>query len=227
MTPSFEDKTIKCVDCGSEFLFTAGEQAFYREHGLTNEPTRCRRCREARKSQKPGFGRGAAPREREARATHRAVCSACGAETEIPFAPSAGRPVYCRDCFQSRRPPRAEAMSAGHRGPGRHRGAPDRSPRSGSRPVPDRSPRSESHGAPSFHADGATVSIDGRRQGAVKWFNASKGFGFIQLADGEEVFVHFSAIQGDGYRSLTGGDRVEFDVVVNDKGKQAANVTKV
>ena len=72
-----------------------------------------------------------------------------------------------------------------------------------------------------------TSVSEGRRQGAVKWFNSVKGFGFIQAEDGEELFVHFSAIQGDGYRSLTDGDRVVFDVVESGKGKQAANVSKV
>ena len=67
----------------------------------------------------------------------------------------------------------------------------------------------------------------GRTQGAVKWFNESKGFGFILDDGGEEVFVHFSAIQGQGFKSLTQGDRVEFDVVSGAKGKQAANVTRI
>ena len=60
----------------------------------------------------------------------------------------------------------------------------------------------------------------------VKSFNESKGFGFIHVDGGEDVFVHFSAILGDGFRSLTAGERVEFDVVEGPKGKQAANVTK-
>ena len=64
-----------------------------------------------------------------------------------------------------------------------------------------------------------------REQGTVKWFNASKGFGFIQRQSGEDVFVHFSAIQGDGYRSLSEGQAVEFDVTKGPKGLQAANVT--
>lgn len=64
-----------------------------------------------------------------------------------------------------------------------------------------------------------------KEQGTVKWFNASKGFGFIQRQSGEDVFVHFSAIQGDGYRSLTEGQGVEFDVTKGPKGLQAANVT--
>ncbi len=62
-------------------------------------------------------------------------------------------------------------------------------------------------------------------KGIVKWFNESKGYGFIQRSSGEDVFVHFSAIQGDGYRTLQEGAEVEFDVESGPKGLQAANVT--
>ena len=185
---TLEDKPIKCVDCGEDILFTNGEQEFYREHGLSHAPTRCKRCRETRKSH-----RSAAPASQSsglAREMHKAVCAECGTETLIPFLPSSGRPVFCRDCYQSRRP---VTVGSG------------------------RAPMRRSSSLPS----------NGRLHGAVKWFNASKGYGFIQTADGEDVFVHFSAIQSDGYRSLTDGDRVEFDVVDGGKGKQAANVTKV
>ncbi|CAM3350747.1 cold-shock protein [Stackebrandtia soli] len=61
-------------------------------------------------------------------------------------------------------------------------------------------------------------------QGTVKWFNAEKGFGFIAVDNGADVFVHFSAIQSDGYRSLDDGQRVEFDVAQGNKGPQAENV---
>ena len=61
-------------------------------------------------------------------------------------------------------------------------------------------------------------------QGKVKWFNDTKGFGFIEQEGGEDVFVHFSAITMDGYKSLTEGQRVSFEVVQGDKGLQAANV---
>jgi CspA family cold shock protein len=61
-------------------------------------------------------------------------------------------------------------------------------------------------------------------EGVVKWFSNEKGFGFISRADGDDVFVHFTAIQTDGYRSLNEGQRVEFDIVEGPKGKQAANV---
>ena len=64
-----------------------------------------------------------------------------------------------------------------------------------------------------------------REQGTVKWFNADKGFGFIQRQSGEDVFVHFSAIQSEGYKSLSEGQAVEFEVTTGPKGLQAANVT--
>ncbi|MBI3608974.1 MAG: cold-shock protein [Nitrospirae bacterium] len=64
-------------------------------------------------------------------------------------------------------------------------------------------------------------------KGKVKWFNGSKGFGFIAQDEGSDVFVHFSAIQGDGFKSLDEGQEVEFEVVNGPKGLQAANVVKV
>jgi CspA family cold shock protein len=63
--------------------------------------------------------------------------------------------------------------------------------------------------------------------GTVKWFNDSKGFGFLEQEDGEDVFCHFSAIAGEGFKTLAEGDRVEFDVVKGPKGLQAANVRKI
>ena len=66
-----------------------------------------------------------------------------------------------------------------------------------------------------------------RETGTVKWFNSTKGFGFIERAEGKDVFVHYSAIGGTGYRSLEEGQRVEFDVVEGDKGPQAQNVTLI
>jgi CspA family cold shock protein len=64
-------------------------------------------------------------------------------------------------------------------------------------------------------------------KGTVKWFNDSKGFGFLQQENGDDVFVHFSAINGEGFKSLAEGDRVTFEVVKGPKGLQAANVTRV
>jgi len=64
-------------------------------------------------------------------------------------------------------------------------------------------------------------------KGTVKWFNAEKGYGFIQTEGGEDVFVHFSAIQSDGFKSLDEGQAVEFDVTEGNRGAQAANVIKL
>jgi CspA family cold shock protein len=64
-------------------------------------------------------------------------------------------------------------------------------------------------------------------QGKVKWFNAEKGFGFIAREDGDDVFVHFSAIQGNGFKTLQEGEAVQFEIVQGNRGPQAANVTKL
>ena len=97
---SFQDKMLTCRDCGKEFLFTAGEQSFYAEKGFEHEPTRCKTCRATRKG--GGGGGGSFGSDTGNRALHSAVCSECGKETQVPFRPTAGKPVYCRDCFQKR-----------------------------------------------------------------------------------------------------------------------------
>ncbi len=92
----YQDRILKCVDCGAEFVFTAGEQAFYADKGFRNEPKRCKSCKQKRaesQGQRPGG----------VRAETRTFCSQCGKETTVPFKPTQGRPVYCRECFQQRR----------------------------------------------------------------------------------------------------------------------------
>ncbi|MGI5880079.1 MAG: zinc-ribbon domain containing protein [Syntrophomonadaceae bacterium] len=91
----FEDKTLVCQDCGQEFIFTVGEQEFYNEKGFENEPKRCRDCRTNRRNVRSG---PRAPRE-----MFTAVCAECGVDTEVPFRPVDGRPVYCQECFQRQR----------------------------------------------------------------------------------------------------------------------------
>jgi cold shock protein len=75
--------------------------------------------------------------------------------------------------------------------------------------------------------DKHTTGVIQMPEGTVKWFNASKGFGFIEQDNGKDVFVHHSAIQGEGYKSLDEGQRVRFDVVDGPKGPAAANVVKL
>ena len=72
----------------------------------------------------------------------------------------------------------------------------------------------------------ARGTFNGSSTGTVKWFNDAKGYGFISREGGPDVFVHFSAIQGNGFKSLAEGDRVEFEIVQGQKGPQAADVTK-
>ena len=91
----YEDKTLVCKDCGNEFIFSAGEQAFYAEKGFQNEPTRCRVCRMARKATRPAAG--------AAREMFDAVCAECGKATKVPFQPREDRPVFCSECFAARR----------------------------------------------------------------------------------------------------------------------------
>ncbi len=85
----YEDKTLKCEECGEEFVFTAGEQEFYAEKGFQNEPKRCRNCRQARKNA------GKSPRK-----YFTATCAKCGREATVPFEPTEGRAVYCSECFE-------------------------------------------------------------------------------------------------------------------------------
>lgn len=66
-----------------------------------------------------------------------------------------------------------------------------------------------------------------KASGTVKWFNEAKGYGFIAQDSGEDIFVHYSAIKGEGFRTLNEGDKVEFEIQQGDKGKHAANVEKI
>lgn len=88
----FEDKVLKCVDCGCDFTFTAGEQEFYQEKGFQNQPTRCKECRMARKNS-----------SKQSRDMFETVCAGCGGVARVPFSPKDDRPVYCSDCFAKQR----------------------------------------------------------------------------------------------------------------------------
>jgi len=113
----YTDRTLTCVDCGVEFIFSAEDQEFHASRGFTNEPKRCPDCRRNRKAARGdtggGYGGGggggysSGPRQ-----MYPATCANCGRETEVPFQPRGDRPVYCRDCFQQRAP------SGGGRGGG-------------------------------------------------------------------------------------------------------------
>ena len=114
----YVDKTINCSDCGEAFVHSATDQQRYAERGFTNEPKRCGDCRAKRKAtgggggggggggrmgyggSRGGGGGGAGWGNRQ---LFTATCAECGRATEVPFQPTEGRPVYCRDCYQRRR----------------------------------------------------------------------------------------------------------------------------
>ncbi|HEY6765335.1 MAG TPA: zinc-ribbon domain containing protein [Candidatus Sulfotelmatobacter sp.] len=98
----FQDKVLKCVDCGADFLFTAGEQLFFHDKQFRNEPKRCKACKSKRVSvlnSSPSSDRN----YRYPKVETQAVCSQCGKETTVPFRPTQGRPIFCRECFQQKR----------------------------------------------------------------------------------------------------------------------------
>jgi len=95
---SFQDKSIQCADCGATFTFTAEEQEFFQSKGYTNDPKRCPSCREARKAERYGSSSGYGYRPQ--RQMFPAICAQCGKETQVPFEPREGRPVYCSDCYR-------------------------------------------------------------------------------------------------------------------------------
>jgi CxxC-x17-CxxC domain-containing protein len=99
---TIKDKTIICKDCGKSFMFRADEQSFFEEKGYS-EPTRCKDCRAARKNS--GAQNDRAPRGGTSggrfsdREMFPATCASCGRQTQVPFRPREGRPVYCKECF--------------------------------------------------------------------------------------------------------------------------------
>lgn len=121
----YTDKTLTCADCSQQFVFTESEQQFFADRGFT-EPRRCPSCRAARKAERDSSGRGQGSSgyggsgyssggsgrgsssegwsyERAPREMFDVTCSSCGKATQVPFRPTQGKPVYCSDCFASRR----------------------------------------------------------------------------------------------------------------------------
>jgi CxxC-x17-CxxC domain-containing protein len=95
----FQDKMLKCIDCNADFVFTAGEQLFFHDKQFKNEPKRCKACKMKRVSILGAAPAGQGPAKVETRTT----CSQCGKDTTVPFRPTQGRPVFCRECFQGKR----------------------------------------------------------------------------------------------------------------------------
>jgi CxxC-x17-CxxC domain-containing protein len=108
----FLDRLLTCVDCGGEFIFTAGEQLFFQDKNFKNDPKRCKPCKSKRAAGAnlaPGSGPAAAG---ISRTETRTECSECGISTTVPFKPTQGRPVLCRQCFKNKRPAAATPETA-------------------------------------------------------------------------------------------------------------------
>jgi len=95
----FTDTVLRCVECGSEFTFSASDQEYHASRGFENEPKRCPACRASRKTGRGNASGGNRP-------MFAVVCADCGRDTEVPFQPTGSRPVYCRDCFAQHAPVR-------------------------------------------------------------------------------------------------------------------------
>ena len=99
---TYTDRTLTCADCGTNFTFSADDQAYHAERGFTNEPKRCPDCRATRRSQQgqsSGYSSGGSyGGQREMFST---TCASCGKEAKVPFQPRGDKPVYCSDCFRS------------------------------------------------------------------------------------------------------------------------------
>ncbi|MBV8477683.1 MAG: zinc-ribbon domain containing protein [Acidobacteria bacterium] len=98
----FQDKVLKCIDCGADFIFTAGEQLFFHDKQFKNEPKRCKSCK-AKRVAVLGATSPPVANHVSNKIETRTKCSQCGKETTVPFKPTQGRPVFCRECFQQRR----------------------------------------------------------------------------------------------------------------------------
>jgi CxxC-x17-CxxC domain-containing protein len=103
------DRSIKCVDCNEYFVWTSGEQAFFHDKGLKNEPKRCKPCKQAKNERLAAITAAQTSGIRQ-RVEVSVQCAQCGQQTTVPFYPSQGRPVYCRSCFLQGRA--AEANSS-------------------------------------------------------------------------------------------------------------------
>src|SRR5450631_2545711 len=100
----FVDRLLTCADCGGEFIFTAGEQLFFLDKQFKNDPKRCKPCKSRRSSQVASANPGGPAAAGISRTETRTECSECGITTTVPFKPTQGRPVLCRQCFKNKRP---------------------------------------------------------------------------------------------------------------------------
>ena len=98
----YQDRAIKCVDCNENFIWTAGEQVFFHDKGLKNEPKRCKPCKQAKNDRLAAISAAQSSGIKQ-KIEVTVTCAQCREQTTVPFYPSQGRPVYCRTCFLAAR----------------------------------------------------------------------------------------------------------------------------
>jgi len=108
----FEDRTIVCIDCSKDFVWTSGEQVFFRDKHLENPPKRCKPCKKAKNERLEAVALAQQLGTKQ-RIEVRVDCAKCGEQTTVPFYPSQGRPVYCRSCFLKMNPSMLNGGQAG------------------------------------------------------------------------------------------------------------------
>ena|SRR5437868_11070864 len=108
----FVDRLLTCVDCGGQFVFTAGEQLFFLDKQFKNDPKRCKTCKSRRSAVASGANPGNPAAAGISRVETRTQCSECGISTTVPFKPTQGRPVLCRQCFKDKRETQAPGQGA-------------------------------------------------------------------------------------------------------------------
>jgi CxxC-x17-CxxC domain-containing protein len=109
-SPEYQDRSIMCVDCGGDFIWTAGEQVFFHDKGLKNEPKRCKPCKQAKNDRLAAISAAQSAGVKQ-RIEVTVTCAQCQEQTTVPFYPSQGRPVYCRACFLASRSMTASASA--------------------------------------------------------------------------------------------------------------------
>jgi len=110
----FVDRLLTCADCGGEFIFTAGEQLFFLDKQFKNDPKRCKPCKSRRSGAAAGASTTGPAAAGLSRTETRTECSDCGVVTTVPFKPTQGRPVLCRQCFKSKRTPNVATQETVH-----------------------------------------------------------------------------------------------------------------
>ena len=109
----YKDRNLQCIECGQEFIFTAGEQLFFADKGLSNEPKRCKPCKHRKNERINAVMHAQDGRPQRAHVEVVVKCAQCDVETTVPFRPTQGRPVYCRDCFARMKDNKTLSAAAG------------------------------------------------------------------------------------------------------------------